>query len=39
MGIIKELSLRWKSAGIEKGDTVLLHSDIRRLLIEFKKKK
>lgn len=38
MNVITELSLRWKSVGIKKGDTILLHSDIKRLLVEFKKK-
>jgi len=38
MNIIKELSLRWKKVGINEGDTILLHSDITRLLMEFKKK-
>ena len=38
MNVITELSLRWKGVGIKKGDTILLHSDIKRLLVEFKKK-
>ena len=38
MNIIKELSLRWQKVGISAGDTILLHSDIKRLLMEFKKK-
>ena len=34
-----ELSQRWERSGITSGDVFLLHSDIRRLLTEFKKKR
>ena len=34
-----ELSERWMRSGLASGDVFLLHSDIRRLLTEFKKKK
>ncbi len=34
-----ELSQRWAQSGLASGDVFLLHSDIRRLLTEFKKKK
>ena len=38
MNVTEELSLRWKKIGIKNGDVVLLHSNIKRLLMEFKKK-
>ena len=34
--MLNRLSDRWSSSGIERGDTILLHSDIRRLLYDFK---
>ncbi len=34
-----ELSERWAQSGLADGDVFLLHSDIRRLLAEFKKKR
>ena len=34
-----ELSQRWARSGLASGDVFLLHSDIRRLLTEFKKKR
>ena len=34
-----ELSQRWAQSGLASGDVFLLHSDIRRLLTEFKKKR
>ncbi len=34
-----ELSERWVRSGLARGDVFLLHSDVRRLLTEFKKKK
>ena len=34
-----ELSQRWVRSGLARGDVFLLHSDVRRLLTEFKKKK
>lgn len=37
--IQNELSQRWMRSGLASGDVFLLHSDIRRLLAEFKKKK
>lgn len=36
--MLNRLSERWNSSGIEKGDTILLHSNISRLLFEFKSK-
>ena len=35
---LNKLSDRWSCSGIEKGDTVLLHSNIRRLLFDLKSK-
>ena len=37
--IQNELSQRWARSGLASDDIFLLHSDIRRLLAEFKKKK
>ena len=37
--IVDVLSERWIKSGLEKGDIFLLHSNIRRLLLEFKEKK
>lgn len=37
--IIDDLSDRWSRSGLSLGDTFLLHSNLRRLLFEFKKKK
>ena len=34
--ILNKLSERWSNAGINKGDIVLLHSDIKRLLLDLK---
>jgi aminoglycoside 3-N-acetyltransferase len=34
-----ELSSRWKLSNINEGDTVLLHSNTKRLFLEFKSKK
>jgi len=39
VSVQNELSERWTESGLASGDVFLLHSDIRRLLIEFKKKK
>ena len=39
INIINQLSERWFNSGIKPGDTILLHSNIRRLLLEFKDKK
>ncbi len=36
ISMLNRLSDRWSSSGIERGDTILLHSDIRRLLYDFK---
>lgn len=30
---------RWKSSGIKEGDTILLHSNIKRTLMEFRRQK
>jgi aminoglycoside 3-N-acetyltransferase len=37
--IIDELSSRWEKSGLKTGDIFLLHSNIKRLLFEFKRKK
>ena len=37
--IINELSRRWRKSGLFPGDTFLLHSSLKRLFFEFKKKK
>ena len=37
--IIDDLSERWEKSGLSRGDNFLLHSNIRRLVSEFKKKK
>jgi aminoglycoside 3-N-acetyltransferase len=37
--IIDDLSVRWQKSGLKNGDTFLLHSNIKRLLLEFKRKK
>ncbi len=37
--IVEDLSKRWENSGLSLGDSFLLHSNIRRLLLEFKKKK
>ena len=37
--IIDDLSERWDRSGLSRGDIFLLHANIRRLLLEFKKKK
>ena len=37
--VISELTERWLKSGLNDGDIFLLHSDTRRLLIEFFKKK
>ena len=37
--IIDDLSERWDRSCLSKGDTFLLHANIRRLLLEFKNKK
>ena len=37
--IIKDLSERWNRSGLSNGDTFLLHSNLKRLLSEFKRKK
>lgn len=34
---IQELAIRWQDSGLEKGDIVLLHSDVRRSLISARK--
>ena len=34
--VINELSEKWEKSGINKGDVVLLHSNIKRLLLDFK---
>jgi aminoglycoside 3-N-acetyltransferase len=36
--IIDDLSERWERSGLSKGDNFLLHSNIKRLILEFKKK-
>ena len=36
---LDELTNRWLKSGIVEGDTILLHSNIKRLLLEFKEKK
>ena len=36
--MIKILEDRWHRAGVEEGDTLLLHSNIRRTLFEFRRK-
>lgn len=35
---IKELSIQWQASGIEKGDTILIHSNIKRTLIKMRRK-
>jgi aminoglycoside 3-N-acetyltransferase len=37
--IINCLSERWEKSGLENGDTFLLHSNIKRLFLEFKRRK
>ena len=37
--VIFELSNRWSKAGLQKNDILLLHSNLTRLILEFKKKK
>lgn len=34
----EELVSKWNSAGISQGDTVLIHSNIRRTLVSYRKK-
>ena len=34
--IIDDLSARWERSGLSKGDNFLLHSNIKRLILEFK---
>ena len=34
--VINELSEKWQKSGINKGDLILLHSNITRLLLDFK---
>ena len=34
--VVNELSEKWQKSGINKGDVILLHSNIRRLLLDFK---
>ena len=36
--ILSNLTERWEKSGLKKGDTFLLHSNSKRLLLEFKKK-
>ncbi len=33
--IIRELSGVWRSCGINSGDTVLLHSDVKHVLMHY----
>lgn len=37
--IIDDLANRWSKSGLLAGDTFLLHSNLRRLILEFKRKK
>ena len=36
--ILNHLTERWEKSGLKRGDTFLLHSNMKRLLLEFKKK-
>ena len=36
--ILSNLTERWEKSGLKKGDTFLLQSNSKRLLLEFKKK-
>ena len=33
--IISELTQKWHDCGISEGDTVLLHSDVKKLLLHY----
>lgn len=35
--MIEELKRRWLGAGVESGDTILVHSNIKRTLVEFRR--
>ena len=35
--MIETLQQRWKRSGLEEGDTVLIHSNIKRTLHEYRK--
>jgi aminoglycoside 3-N-acetyltransferase len=37
--MLETLQQRWKSSGLEEGDTVLIHSNIKRTLVEFRRGK
>ncbi|MFM4671270.1 MULTISPECIES: AAC(3) family N-acetyltransferase [Aeromonas] len=37
--MLETLQQRWKSSGLEEGDTVLIHSNIKRTLVEFRRNK
>jgi aminoglycoside 3-N-acetyltransferase len=37
--IVKELAKAWHEAGVEKGDTLLLHSNLKRTLKQYLRKK
>ena len=37
--VILELSNRWSKAGLQKDDVLLLHSNLTRLILEFRRKK
>lgn len=37
--VIFELSNRWSKAGLQKNDILLLHSNLTRLILEFRRKK
>ncbi|MDE2447055.1 MAG: AAC(3) family N-acetyltransferase, partial [Alphaproteobacteria bacterium] len=36
MNMIEELKRRWLGAGVEPGDTILVHSNIKRTLVELR---
>lgn len=37
--VVNDLAERWGNSGIENGDILLLHSNAKRLIMEFKRKK
>ena len=37
--VIFELSNRWSKASLQKNDILLLHSNLTRLILEFRRKK
>lgn len=37
--MIETLQHRWKSSGLSEGDTVLIHSNIKRTLVEYRRNK